>query len=87
MSPVVKLSASITPVAVKFPTVSVPPTTKSFVTCKSLFGNSISPVPYVLISISAFDCVPIIEFPAILIPSKSASPVTVKFPVISVVPV
>lgn len=75
ISPVENFSASITPDAVKLPIVNVPPTSKSFVTCRSLFGNSISPVPVVLISKSAFDCVPLIVLPDILIPSKSASPV------------
>jgi hypothetical protein len=87
ISPVENFCASIVPDAVKFPTVSVPPTTKSFVTCKSLFGNNISPVPDVFISKSAFDCVPLIVLPDIAMPSKSASPVTVKLPVTSVVPV
>ena len=87
ISPVENFCASIAPDAVKLPIVNVPATSRSFVTCRSLFGNSISPLPDVLISKFAFDCVPLIVLPDILIPSKSASPVTVNPPVISVVPV
>ena len=79
ISPVLKLFAVISPVLLISLTVNVPPTVGLPVTCTSLFGTIILPVPFALNSKSALEVVVVIKLSSTSISSNCAEPLMSKF--------